>query len=253
MIQNPWLRLSVCALVLAIADTGHAQREQLSFVGEAFNDSGNLIYTEHHQLTGTCTDSRWRPEDQSVQYYWPGEATPFATKKLRYPEALTRPQVEFSLAELDASMTITTDDAGGALDIQWWSESRQIKQFLVPTKPDLVVDAGFDQLVRERWDELHNGASVDFRFLAPTRGTDFGFQLAPESPSELDFPLVITVRPSGLITRFLVKPITLGYNDTGLLSYYSGLTNIPRNRDGDNYSAEILYTTTQRPPCPLIP
>lgn len=253
MNRKPLPNLTIGVFIMSLAVTGYAKTEHLSFVGEAYNDGGDLIYTEHHQLTGACTTGRWRPEYQEVRYFWPEAQTPFAIKKLHYSESLTRPQVSFALADMDTSMTIRANAIDDALDIRWQSGADLIKQFIVPSTPNLVVDAGFDQLVRQRWNELKSGSPVDFRFLAPTRGTDYGFRLDPEASSRLGYPLVVTVRPSGLITRFLVEPITLGYNEAGLLRYYAGLTNIPRNREGENYTAEIRYTETQRPPCPLIP
>lgn len=225
----------------------------LAFTGQAFNETGSLIYTEHHRLSGTCTDGRWRPEHQEVRYYWPDAEAPFATKTLHYQADLIRPQVDFVLSEFDTSLMIRQATSGPTLDIRWAVGGQGVERFTVPSSPDLVIDAGFDQLIRLKWASLNQGESVNFRFLAPTRGSDLGFRLDPVDGGQQDYPLVVTARPSNLIARFLVDPITLGYDHSGLLRSYSGLTNIPRNRDGDHFTAKILYTPEILPPCPLIP
>lgn len=62
---------------------------------------------------------------------------------------------------------------------------------------------------------------------------------------------LIQIRPTSLFLRLLVEPILLGYNQQGALTHYSGLTNIRRNQQ-ENIQADIVYSVTEYPPCPLL-
>ncbi len=64
------------------------------------------------------------------------------------------------------------------------------------------------------------GESLPFQFLAPTRGDYYGFVLEPAPEARLDADVVIQIRPTSLVLRFLVSPIVLGYNQNGALTHY---------------------------------
>ena len=115
-----------------------------------------------------------------------------------------------------------------------------------------MVDAGFDNLVRRHWNKVISGESVKFRFLAPTRGTDYAFILEPAQNTDVKADHVVQIRPDSLVLNFLVDPIVLGYDDRGALTAYSGLTNVRENTD-QNYTAAILYAINTYPECQLTP
>jgi hypothetical protein len=69
---------------------------------------------------------------------------------------------------------------------------------------------------------------------------------------QIDADHVVQIRPTGMVLRFLVDPIVLGYNNAGALSDYLGLTNIRKNQD-ENYTAHIRYSVQTSPDCELTP
>ena len=115
-----------------------------------------------------------------------------------------------------------------------------------------MVDGGFDTFVRQHWAEVTNDESVEFRFLAPTRGKHYAFILEPVESTNVVADHILQIRPIGMVLRFLVEPIILGYNAGGALTDYYGLTNIRKNLD-TNHTAHIRYTVEKYPDCALTP
>jgi hypothetical protein len=114
------------------------------------------------------------------------------------------------------------------------------------------VDAGFDNFVRQNWQSVVAGEPVEFRFLGPTRGEHYGFVLERVENDRVNADHVVQIRPTGMVLRFLVDPIVLGYSNSGALSDYLGLTNIRKNQD-ENYTAHIRYKVNTTPDCELTP
>lgn len=220
------------------------------FVGRAYSDSGQLLYEEHHSLRGQCIDGLWNPSIHEVSYRRPGPGEPFASKTLHYSQSLLRPEMTFNQPLWQEQWQIRFDDEDVRITLR--AKSRQPEEFNLKPTPDMVFDAGFDHLVRQSWGQLRDGKPVEFQFLAPTRGRSYEFLLEPDQASEGNGGLKLVIRPNGLLTRLLVPPIELAYNQRGFLTRFSGLTNIRKNAD-TNFTADIRYDSVESPKCPLIP
>lgn len=242
--------LQVCTLTAAFVAMPVAA-VTFEFQGSATGDNGQVLYTEHHQVAGVCTDGHFRPADHQVDYRHPDGGTGFAQKHLIFKASPLRPAVTFSQPEFDEKMTIRYPDPDRAA-IEWLMPSGDQKSFSVTFDQKLVVDSGFDHLIRAEWRRLKAGEPVDFRFLGPTRGEHYGFVAEPVSNSDINADLVVRLRPTSMLLRLLVEPIVLGYNNRGALTDYVGLTNIRQNAD-NNYTAHIRYQVTGYPDCPLLP
>lgn len=223
---------------------------ELGFTGTAKPvDGGDTIYQESHVISGSCEQGLFIPEEHTVDYSRSGSEG-FATKKLSYRQSVLRPSVEFNQPGFSEVIEITNQN-DQTLDILWQSPSGSTEQASLNVEPFLVADSGFDNFVRQNWKRvIEEGESVKFNMVAPTRGDDYGFILEPTSDSRIDAEHLVRIRPSGMLVRFLVDPILLGYNDDGLLTDYLGLTNIRKNED-TNYTAHIRYTIQATPECEL--
>lgn len=221
------------------------------FTGTAKDDKGNMLYQESHRVEGSCAEGVFQPTSHQVDYRKSPRADSFADKKLSYDNATVRPSVEFDQTEYKELLTIRYPEPN-SLEIQWQAPGGNTENFSVSFDDRLVVDAGFDQFVRANWDKVTNGDSVEFRFLAPTRGEHYGFVLEPTSSDQVNADVVVRIRPTSLVLRFLVDPIVLGYNREGALTDYLGLTNIRKNSD-ENYTAHIRYDVSSYPDCELTP
>lgn len=244
--------IGLLGLATALAFQGPAlASETFRFEGAAYDTSNNLIYRERHEVEGECRAGSWHPVKQTVDYTSPEGDKPFASKTLRYPDSLIRPQVDFRQPEHDENLSITpTGD--NTIEIEWQQGNGDPSQWTLDVKDALVADAGFDHFIRQSWPELTTGSRVSFRFLAPTRGSDYGFVAEPADNRDIRADHVFRIRPSGLMLRLLVDPIYLGYNSSGFLTHYSGLGNIRENAE-QNYTVMIRYQSDSSPGCPLLP
>jgi len=123
---------------------------------------GRLVYSEFH----------WRYEEQGsparlVVYRCP-DGTAFARKRLRIAGDASVPAFEF----VDGRDGYREGVRGDGRRREVFMQERHdagMQQRVVDVGPGSVVDAGFDALVRERWDELVAGDAVAADFLLPSR------------------------------------------------------------------------------------
>ena len=248
-------RSSACTTVLAAlaSFTGPVSAEMFEFTGSAQSLEGKTLYEERHQVEGVCENGVFQPIGHRVAYtrQTGSGKEMFAEKSLDYSPSAIRPTVNFQQSGFDESLKITYSASGSAA-VVWQQPGGDTERSSTEISNRLVVDAGFDNLVRQNWNEVVNGKSVKFRFLAPTRGTDYAFILEPAQSPDVRADHVMQIRPDNLVLKFLVDPIVLGYNEKGALTAYSGLTNVRENRD-QNYTATIRYAINTYPECKLTP
>ncbi|WP_323750925.1 hypothetical protein [Marinobacter sp.] len=244
------IRRAACfAVFLSAAPTAHAA-STFAFIGtaKAVNQQ-NVLYEELHRVTGACTNAGFEPAAHTVEYQKGPDNGRFAFKTLQYDEDPRRPSVDFRQPDFGERLEIRYPDSN-YLTIDWQPPSDSRRSFRVRYDNRLVVDAGFDHFVRANWPAVKAGESLSFQFLAPTRGDHYGFVLEPAPAAKMDADVVVQIRPTSLVLRFLVDPIILGYNQSGALTHYQGLTNIRANGD-TNYTADIRYRIIQYPDCDL--
>lgn len=243
MISRRINALMIAALLLPTS----ASAAEYTFTGTALVD-GAPTYTEDHTQTGEC-GKRFKPEQHEVVYRSADDDTVIGTKSLDYAESPLRPSFDFRQPPFDERMALTNQNDNKAR-IDWKTSSGETKAFTTDLNDEVVIDAGFVHFIQSHWRELNNGESVDFRFMGPTRGEHYAFVAEPTDHEQVAAHLTVTIRPSGMILRWLVDPITLGFDQRGRLTDYLGLTNVRQNNDS-NYIAHIRYETSE-PPCPLI-
>tara|TARA_R110002111_G_scaffold103095_3_gene159727 strand:+ start:624 stop:1376 length:753 start_codon:yes stop_codon:yes gene_type:complete len=248
-------RSACCApfAVVLVALSGPVSADMLQFTGSAQSREGETLYEERHQVDGACENGVFRPIEHRVAYMRQAEGSreTFAEKTLDYSASAIRPTVNYRQFDFDESLKITYP-ASGSVAIAWQQPEGATKRSSTEISDKLVVDAGFDNLIRQHWDNIVSGESVKFRFLAPTRGTDYAFILEPAESADVKADHVVQIRPDSLLLKFLVDPIVLGYNEKGALTAYAGLTNVRENAD-QNYTAIIRYAVSNYPECKLTP
>lgn len=245
--------LTLIGTLPSLASAQSGDTDLWEFTGKAFdiNNDDVLLYEEHHQVEGQCINNIWQPMSHQVDYFKQGEDSAFASKTLSYTESPLRPSLDFRQPEFDERMVIANQE-DRQLQITWDTNKGDTKTFTTPVDQNVVGDAGFDNFVRRSWPKIQDDQAVDFRFLAPTRGEHYAFVLEQTSDSRVSGDVVLEIRPSGFVTRFLVDPIILGYSTEGALTDYVGLTNIRENEDR-NYTAHIQYQTETAVSCNLTP
>ena len=245
--------LTTLVATLAATLAAPVSADVFQFTGTASSGEGKTLYEEQHRVEGTCESGTFRPLEHSVTYVHSvnGNAEVFGDKTLDYHQSAIRPTVNFQQPDFQESLKITYPNAD-SVSVVLREPGGDTKRSSVDSSENLVVDAGFDNLVRQHWEEVTGGESVKFRFLAPSRGTDYAFILEPTQSQAVKADHVMQIRPDSIMLKFLVDPIILGYNNQGALTAYSGLTNVRENAD-QNYTATILYNVETYPECGLTP
>ena len=239
--------LKMFAITVSLAATQAGADMKMTFTGLAESLSGTPLYEEHHQVFGECRDNHWHPTRHNVSYKDPGSVDSFATKELNYDLATSRPSFIFEQPRFNERLAVQNSE-DRRLVIDWQSPEGRNERFRVDVDQRVVVDAGFDQFIRDNYRTLARGDSLRLRFLAPTRGAHYGFIAEPIQDRRVDAPLTVQIRASGLLSRWFVDPILLGYDEQGFLTDYVGLTNVRMNND-ENFTAHIRYQIDQAPSC----
>jgi hypothetical protein len=202
-----WVLLFMSLLPVAEASTG------ADVVGEAHDlESGNLLYREHY----FCSSDWLRC---SVLYRDTGGEL-IARKELDYTGNPLSP----SLVMVDYRLTREVR-LGGSGD------------------PELVTDAGFDNLVRKRWEELEQGLRIRFPFLVTGRERPLAVKVQQVEGGQCNAEqLCLQVRlDSWLLSRF-VDPIKLTYDRASRrLLRYRGVSNL-LDAAGDTQRVDIRFS-----------
>ncbi|NVK37765.1 MAG: hypothetical protein HWE18_07560 [Gammaproteobacteria bacterium] len=228
------LPFSLAVLVLSLS----CKADSFQFIGKAFDlNSGALLYQEHHRVTL----NQYNQYEQTQVTYTDKKGNVFATKQLDFSDALLVPRVRFVDTRSDVTLKIEHEDR----DIKVvYQDSRDSLKANIKYRQKMVVDAGFDQLLLEQWEQVLNGNTIEFEFLAPTRGELIDFSLIPIAQTDKD--IEFDLQPSNFLIRLLVDPIKLTYDKKHKrILRYEGLTNIEdESKDGDYFVAKIEYEYT---------
>ena len=209
-----------------------------SFIGVAYDvESNSVLYKELH----TVILNAQQEYEKTLVEYTDVEGNIFAKKRLYFNHNLMAPDVYFvdnrasTLVEVETKTDTLIVNYEGRLD----DASARIKAVSM-----MVVDAGFDQMLIQYWDQLLNNQPLEFEFLAPTRAELISFSLTPvyQDNQVIKFELA----PSNFILSLLFDAIKLTYDKfSKRILVYEGLTNIeefkPGKQTGDYYVARIEY------------
>ena len=236
-------------ILFALLYSAAANAEVIRFYGEAFalnskseqtaentEKEPDLLYREYHTLRYKEDTLLYR----HVEYRDPsGEL--IASKENFYHSSGLTP--DFTLQDHRREYYESAVISSGKIQMTLKEPGEKKKQKRMSAPDNLVVDAGFDNLIQQRWNDLINGQPVDFEFASPARQSLIGFRLTLDSidGQQVNFKMTLSSR----LLAWLVDPLFLRYDRTTrrLLSY-QGLTNIADISDGadaENYNAIIRY------------
>jgi len=228
--RYPQLGLAAVAMFSLLGPAGlHAK----DVVGEAYDlNNGDLLYTETYIQVD---DDHWTVE------YVAADGSEIATKDLDYSPSAIAPSLhlrdqrnnsEQRIEYRDDTLTVTAN--GG-------------RPRSVSLDDKLVVDAGFDNFVRQSWDNLADGESITFPFLVAGRNSPIRMnaQVVEAGKCESDpgsTVLCIEVGVRSRLISFFADPIMLSYDYASQrLLRYQGLSNL-KGPDGGNQFVDISYS-----------
>lgn len=207
-------------------------------VGEARAlDDGRVLYREEHLL---ARDAGGEPSRRLVVYRCPDGAA-FGRKSLSYGDNPFVPSFRMEDARWDYLESLEVVAEGVQLGVQRPGEPLKTGVIAVEDAA-LVADAGYDEFVRQRWDQLITGEKVRLDFIVPSRLTYYGFAVQKQREERIEDGevKVFSLGLSGFFGMFLPK-IEVAYDaETRELRRFVGLTNI-RDVEGDNVEARINF------------
>lgn len=207
----------------------------LRVIGKAYDvNTSELRYTEsHYQIVSG--------KSFNVVYALPsGEV--FAKKKLEFNLNLSVPAVKQDNQLCGEMIEVNAVDEKNRLEISYRArEGKKPKQKAIKKPKNLVVDAGFDYHVRENWDELVQGDTVEFDFLAPSRLRAYDFKASLVECQSDEGLVCFGIEPDVWYLDVFVDPIVLAYNaDKKQLMRFTGLGNIADEKC-DYMEVDIRY------------
>jgi hypothetical protein len=227
----------------ALVFAGDLLAADATFTGYARDIStGALLYVESHavQSAGTAAEKR------VVLYRCSRDSAPFARKELSYADDRIAPSFRFDDARSGFSERLARG-AGGLIVSERAGNGAEWRSATLTASASLVVDAGFDEFVRNRWTQLEEGESTKVSFLVPSRLASVGFRLRKvgETRIETQAASVIRLSLAGPLGWF-VPDIDVTYRklDRRLLRY-RGITNV-RDADGRMIEAQIDFPDAER-------
>ena len=227
-----------------VITSSHANMSNSISLGEAFSYEGeSLLYREVHcQLEDNLQREVFYldPQGKLIAYktldYRHGSATPAFVQK----DFQTDQKTEVSFEQDKIKLLYETKNTVAS--------EKRLDFELQQTELPIVVDAGFDNFIRQHWDSLIAGESQRFRFALPGRGQLVDLKVSSSRcsyPSEQDQCFVMNM--DNWLYRMLVDSIELGYNpESRQLTRYRGLSNI-EDANGDGITVDIRYSYTDLP------
>jgi len=235
--------LAQCPLPCVAAAPPTDADSYLSYSGTAtLRHTSTFLYGERHVL-------HWHAGRlvERVVLYTCRDGSAFARKSVSYVDPLA-PDFLLEDAANGLSEGIRTGAGGRTVFFRASPADAEISG-AVPPVAGLVADAGFDEFVRENWQQLLTNAPLQIRFLVPSRLKDYAFQaqrLRSETvdgtPTEL-----FRLRLAGFWGLFL-SSIDVYYSSAERqLVRYDGLSDL-RDAAGDNFKAQIDFPPNERKP-----
>lgn len=184
-------------------------------------DTDELLYVERHDYTL----QNGQPTKAVVSYFDP-EGDIIAEKNLVFSASAAAPFfVRQNMKNGFAEGFLADDNTNdGVLFYQDEGQEAQCnRQF---EAENVVVDAGFNQYLRSKLDELATGNKVKFDLLVPKACRAIGFEAVPVNGAG-DGELQVMLRPQNFMFRLLVPETRLIYSlENKELVFYRGISDL---------------------------
>jgi len=208
--------------LLLIALPAHAEVTRV-FNSEVYRaGTDELVYTERHEYQLV----NGQPDEAKVTYFSPqGEVV--AIKRLDFEEGAAKPFFtrQNMVNGVEEGFSKVEDGPEGELFRKNIDGSRDCGDRMVASD-NMVIDAGFNQLLKQNLDVLAKGQAIAFDLLIPKACRAIGFKVEPLNSYEDDH-IRLALKPQNFFFRMMVPETELIYSrTTGELVYYRGLSDL---------------------------
>lgn len=231
--------LAAAALLWPATITDHCQPpNDTKMVGVAQDNNGKFLYCEIISQTS----------NNQLHINYTRSEKIFATKDLTFSSSPFTPEVKQADSRSGEKREATIDGKNVVLKYQE-TQKKKMETTSISLKDLDIVDAGFDNFVRARWDELASGkiipvgfASIAHQKVLPLRISIKPLEKCVQKPADkTSQPQVcIWVDIDNVFLRMLLGNIKLIYDQQHRLQKFDGVVNLQSDSQ-DNQNAVIHY------------
>jgi hypothetical protein len=226
--------------------------KQANVIGAAYEiATQELIYCEFHIDQG---------DNQRVVEYRTLQNELIAKKILDFSPGLIRPWVNQQdmrngeLRIVKALSTSVQNDVSEGIEINYQKANKgtntePLKKATLPINETTVIDAGFDNAIKNSWSSLISGSNLKIDFVSPVHLRAFKLsisksngRLCQKTGYDSQTQVCFLIRPANALIKAFVKPLVLVYDQNSQkLESFSGSVNIV-NSEGKTWKAKIIYS-----------
>lgn len=244
------MKALIAAALLSLALPAAADESRVRFYGYAYDlKTDAYLYTEVHDQR--IVDGKWL--GGSITYFAP-DGSEMARKTLDFSQDEFVPVYRLDQRYNGYNEGIS---AAGA-DIQMFKQksatARSEKDSVAKTK-DMAADSGFHLYLREHFQELMQGKTVEFRFVVAGNLDTFKFRARKTGETQFEGkPAVKILVEANSLLRMVAPSLEMTYEpQQRQLLEYRGVSNIHDPRTGKAYDARIAYYSTPPAGTPKLP
>lgn len=242
--------LALASIVLGLGPPlGNALADQDSAIvrklGYAYvQDSNKHLYTEVHYLR----KENGRPATETVFYCSPDGAF-LAAKSLDYRGSPRAPDFLFAMSDDHYREGVRTEPKGRVAFVRPVGAS-ELQSYPLPEDPELVIDAGLQQVVGANIARFRKGEALTFPFLVASRKEAYNLKMRPVGEAEVlgETTLHLQIEAVNFWVRQFTSPTDFYFHPgQGRVLRYRGLANL-RDAEGWNLVVRVDYP---QPPTPV--
>lgn len=228
-------------IIVFITLLGFVDTKDLRYSGTATDlNSGQFYYTEEHQEYFNNDKL-----SEAVISFKDMQHHVIVNKKIDYSKNAIKP--DFFQEDLRDGYREEATLTGDFTALKYRRNNQHaLKTKLVKIPEPAVVDGGFNNFVKAKWEELMHKKVVRFNFAIPSQLDYFAFRVSyvEEKIVAGKKAVIFKIEPDKFILRALSSPVILTYNSISRrLIQYEGLSTI-NDPNGKSYNVKIVFPLT---------
>lgn len=206
-----WLNTFVlCLSILTSQSALAAVTHSIGIARDTENQT--LRYVEHHQ---------YLPSGDHLITYFDHAGKIIATKVLTYPGLPQHPEIVQTDYSRDTLVETNNTDQTVKMIRR---VGGQVETFDVPLDDTTIVDAGFDNFLRNNWQTFDAGVPQVYKLAVAGQDRLLKVEIMKKSGAGIN--TAFTIKPRNFFIRLLVPEMRLLYDPKHRLLAYEGLTNL---------------------------
>ncbi|MBD3648029.1 MAG: hypothetical protein HUJ31_11395 [Pseudomonadales bacterium] len=201
-------------LIIALTFCPAASATIVHTIGIA-RDTANdaMLYIEHHVYLPSG--------EHRVRYISP-QGTLLAERSIRYPRLPQHPEI---LHRVDGDRAVRIAYEDGRMVMTTHRDDNEALTYEKPLTNDLIIDAGFDAFIRERWKDFNANPVQRFELVVAGQRRSLAVEIT--RTRTIGDETTFIVRPRNWVVGLFVPEASLVYDADRRLVTYEGLTNLP--------------------------